>query len=195
MQQVRVCRGARVKHFHQDVLVYGEWVEATQDALEHCHTTEALGNELFGPGSHWIEHRQVDAERMLPELAVQRVIDQSLQAWIGGDMDLHMRYFTPGATLVTPMGSCHRGRVDLRAAFQAERATMPGLRMVVEERQIGHPGPHTCIVTMEGTIAHSGMPHVERWASTQTLVFDAEAGWRIASHQVHHVRRDAAVPA
>ena len=24
MKQVRVCRGARVKHFHQDVLLYGD---------------------------------------------------------------------------------------------------------------------------------------------------------------------------
>ncbi|PZQ71054.1 MAG: hypothetical protein DI563_17925 [Variovorax paradoxus] len=68
MKQVRVCRGARVKHFHQDVLLYGEWIEATAEA--------------------------------------------------------------------------------------------------------------------------AGMPHPERWASTQTLVLEADGQWRIASHQVHHVRRE-----
>ncbi|MBS0426292.1 MAG: SgcJ/EcaC family oxidoreductase [Proteobacteria bacterium] len=192
MKQVRVCRGARVKHFHQDVLLYGEWVEATDEALEHCETIEVLGNELFGPGSHWVELRDVDAERMLPELAARRVIDESLQAWVDGDMDRHMGYFTLGATLITPTGACHRGRVDLRAAFEHERAAMPGLRMVVEERQISHPAPDTCIVMMEGTIVHSGMPQPERWASTQTLVSGADAQWRIASHQVHHVRREVA---
>jgi len=195
MKQVRVCRGPRVKHFHQDVLLYGEWVEATAEAVEDCNSIEALGNELFGPGSHWVERREVDPERVLPEQAVLRVIDESLQAWLDDRMDLHMRYFTPGATLVTPVGACHRGHADLRAAFARERAAMPGLRMAVQERQISHPAPDTCIVMMEGAIFHSGMPHPERWASTQTLVLEADGQWRIASHQVHHVRREAGTPA
>lgn len=195
MKQVRVCRGPRVKHFHQDVLLYGEWVEATTEAVEDCGSIEALGNELFGPGSHWVERREVDPERALPEQAVLRVIDESLQAWLDDRMDLHMRYFTPGATLVTPVGACHRGHADLRAAFARERAAMPGLRMAVQERQISHPAPDTCIVMMEGAIFHSGMPHPERWASTQTLVLETDGQWRIASHQIHHVRREAGTPA
>lgn len=153
------------------------------------------GNELSGPGSHWVERRDVDAERMLPELAARRVIDESLQAWIDGDMGRHMTYFTPGATLITPTGGCHRGNVDLRTAFERERAAMPGLRMAVEERQLSHLAPGTCVVMMEGTIVHSGMPHPERWASTQTPVFDEDGQWRIAAHQAHHVRREVAVGA
>jgi len=195
MKPIRVCRGPRVKHFHQDVLLYGEWVEATAEAVEDCNSIEALGNELFGPGSHWVERREVDPERVLPEQAVLRVIDESLQAWLDDRMDLHMRYFTPGATLVTPVGACHRGHADLRAAFARERAAMPGLRMAVQERQVSHPAPDTCIVMMEGAIFHSGMPHPERWASTQTLVLEADGQWRIASHQIHHVRREAGTPA
>lgn len=188
MRQARVCRGERIRHLKQDLLTYGDWIEATPALLEDYEYIVRAGNEVFGPGTHWIETRDLAQGRAHADEAIETLVADSMQAWVEGDMTRHVGYFTPGAVLITPMGTCHRGHDGLLRAFGQERATMPGLRMEREELQITHASPDTAIVLMEGSLSHSGRSLPERWASTQVAVFTAGHAWRFASQQVFHIR-------
>ena len=195
MKQIRVCRSERISHLKQDFVTYGEWEDATPGMVSDCEAIVQAGVEIFGPGSHWIETRELPPTRPRPEVAINALIDESMQAWNAGDLDRHLSYFTPGAIFVTPAGTCHRGHDGLRGAFAREHAAMPGRRMTVLERQVTHPGQDTAIVLMEGTLLHSGLAEPQPWASTQVLVFTPQQRWRIASLHVFHVREPAARPA
>lgn len=146
------------------------------------------GNARFGAGSHWLEYRELPADDPDPDAAIRELIARSMQAWADDDMQGHLAYFTDGAVLVTPEGSCHRGHASLLAAFRAQRAAMSGLQMQADELQITHTGIGTAIVLMEGMLLHAGRVLPQRWATTQFVVHGPDGRWRIASHQVFHRR-------
>jgi len=186
MKQIRVCRSERIRYLKQDLITYGEWEDATPDMVRDCDAIVQAGTEIFGPGSHWIETRDVPVWRGQPDAAIRALIDDSMRAWNAGDLQRHLSYFTPGAIFITPSGTCHRGHDGLQDAFAREHEAMPERRMKVLERQTTHPGPDTAIVLMEGSVLHLRLPAPQRWASTQVVVFTPERAWRIASLHVFH---------
>ncbi len=187
-KQLRICRGERIRDINRDLVTHSDWVDASEATEAECQALVDAGNGIFGAGSHWIESRDVTAAYLQPDRHIHELIDQSMQCWIEGDMVRHLSYFTPGAILITPIGSYHLGHAGLRAAFSSQRTSMPGLRMTVDERQITYPGQDTAIVLMAGNLQHSNMSLRERWASTQVVVRGPDDRWLIASLHVFHVR-------
>lgn len=187
MRQVRICRSNRIDHIKQELVNFEEWNEATDEQLFEFQLIADIGNDLFGPDSHWLESRVLPHDRDHPDRAVWSLVTNSLRAWIEGDMRAHMRYYTPGAALITPVGGCHRGQDSLLEAFSMERSRMPQLNMNIERAQFSYPGPDVAVVMMEGSLTHAHLEQQQRWASTQTAVF-VDDEWLFAAHQIFHVR-------
>jgi len=188
MKRIRVCRSERVSHSTSDIVVYGEWVAATPDDVFDCEVISNAGNEVFGPGTHWIEFQEVPGGQPNPDVAINRLIAESMQAWTVGDLESHTACFTPGAVFISPSGSCYRGHDGLHRAFESERNAMRGLRITPSKIEIVYPREQMAIVLMEGEIQHSDHIETERWASTQTVVLTPDQKWLFAAHQVFHSR-------
>ena len=183
-----MCRSERISRSKSDMVVYGEWIEATPANVLDCDCIVKAGTEVFGPGTHWIESRELSAQQDDPDIAIKHLIAESMQAWVDGDLDAHTACFLPGAVFISPSGSCYRGHDGLHRAFASERAAMPSLRITPTEIQITYPRADTAIILMEEDIQHSGRKLAERWASTQVAMLTSSQHWRFASQQVFHTR-------
>lgn len=188
MEQIRICWNDEVRRAKREMLTCSAWAQSSESLVGYYDVMVQAGNSVFGPGTHWCETRMASQSEPHPDVAVQRLLDDSMSAWTEGDMQRHVDYFTPAAVFVTPYGECLRGRSALLKAFEIERAAMPALSMVPKSVQILHPAQHTAIVLMRGLLQHSGMSEPEPWTSTQTVVRTDVSEWKIASLQVYHPR-------
>ena len=60
MKQIRLCWRPDVRH-PQDIVIFdGTWREATDDVVRDVQLLLAIGLDVHGPGSHWIEKREVE---------------------------------------------------------------------------------------------------------------------------------------
>lgn len=183
MRQVRICRSNHIRHLRQELVAFNEWTEATPDRLVEFRIIAETGNDLFGAQTHWIESRVLDRDREPPDQAVWKLVTGSMRAWLSGQLDTHIAYYTEGAALITPMGSCHKGRGELLLIFEATRAQMPGLRMNIGRCDISYPAANVAVVMLEGQFRHDPMDRPALWSCLQTQVFDAQR-WQIAALQV-----------
>jgi uncharacterized protein (TIGR02246 family) len=188
MKQTRLCWNDEVARLKREHSTASQWAEATPGLLHYFAVMEEAGNTVFGPGTHWREMRDAPLSSLHPEVAVQQLISESMQAFAAGDMKRHVSYFTPSAIFVTPSGECLRGTGAILRAFQAERAAMPAMELTPVSTEIVHPATDTALVLMKGFIHHSGMHHPEPWTSTQVVVSTLTEEWKIASLQVYHPR-------
>ncbi|WP_169801484.1 YybH family protein [Hydrogenophaga palleronii] len=188
MQQVRICWNHEVSRLKRESTTSSAWAESSPGLLNYFDVMVQAGNTVFGPGTHWCETREARATSLHPEVAVRQLLDDSMKAWVDGDITRHVGYFTPSAVFVTPTGECLRGHSALQHAFQIERSAMPALQMAPKSIEIFHPAQDTAIVLMKGLIHHSGSTDPEPWSSTQTVVHTDAQEWKIASLQVYHPR-------
>lgn len=185
MRQVRICRSNHIRHLRQELVAFNEWAEATPDRLADFRIIAETGNDLFGPQTHWIESRVLDRDREPPDQAVWTLVTSSLRAWLSGELAAHIAHYTEGAALITPAGSCHKGRGELLLIFEATLAQMPGLRLNIGRCDISYPVSNVAVVMLEGQFRYGPMTRPALWSCLQTLVFEAKR-WQIAALQVFH---------
>lgn len=183
MKQIRICRADHIQHLKQKLVAFDAWVEETPEQLTEFRIIVATGNDLFGAQTHWIEHRMIDRNHELPDRAIVRVVNESMRAWCEGDMHRHMSFYTDGAFLITPQGSCHRGRAGLYRIHEQTRARMPGVGMSIERCDISYPANKVAVLMLAGRFRHEQLPGSARWSGMQTQVQEG-ARWKIAGMQV-----------
>lgn len=183
MRQVRICRSDHIQHLRQELVAFNEWAEATPDRLVEFKIIADTGNDLFGPQTHWIESRVLERGRAQPDQAVWQLVTDSLRAWVEGDMSRHVSYYTEGAALITPTGSCHKGRGGLRRIYESTWAEMPGLALKIRSGDIYYPASNVAVVTLHGRFRHDLVAEFMQWSSLQTQVFEG-GRWQIAAMQV-----------
>ncbi|MCY1536808.1 hypothetical protein D9M68_722790 [compost metagenome] len=188
MKLIRMCWSDEVRRLKREVVTSGGWTEAKPQVVDYYELLVEAGNEIFGPGTHWTEIMNAPADQAPPDIAVKKLIDQSMKAWMDGNMKRHIQFFTQSAVFVAPTGQSFRGHGELLQAFEGERAAMPGLKMIPDAMQVIHLARDTAIVLMMGSIEHNGKQTPERWTSTQAVSYSPQDGWRIASLQVFHAR-------
>lgn len=188
MRQVRMCWDDKLSRVKRDLSSSSEWADATPELSHYYELIAQAGNEVFGPGTHWIETREAQPDRPSPDAEVKALVQNSMQAWLEGDMPGHLGYFTSAAAFVSPDGECHRGHGALSRAFAQERAAMPGLVMEPRSIEIAHPVRDAAVVMMRGVLMHAGLQEPQNWAATLVAVWTEEGRWRIASMQVLHIR-------
>lgn len=183
MKQIRICRSDHIQHLRQKLVAFDAWVEESPEQLTEFRIIVATGNDLFGPQTHWIESRVIDRNSELPDRAVARVANDSMRAWCEGDMWRHMSFYTEGACLITPFGSCHRGRGGLHRVHEETRARMPGLGMSIERCDISYPAGNVAVLMLAGRFRHELLPGPARWSGLQTQVLEG-GRWKIAGMQI-----------
>ncbi len=58
MKEIRLCWAAHVVHHEDELKDGGLWTPATEDARRDYQIVADAGNEVYGPGSHWVEERE-----------------------------------------------------------------------------------------------------------------------------------------
>lgn len=57
MQEIRLCWAAHIVH-HEDLAKDGGlWMPATDETRRDFQIIADAGNEVYGPGTHWVEVR------------------------------------------------------------------------------------------------------------------------------------------
>lgn len=58
MKEIRLCWAEHVVHHEDRVKDGGLWTPATEEACRDFQIVAETGNEIYGPGSHWVEERE-----------------------------------------------------------------------------------------------------------------------------------------
>ena len=55
MKQIRLCWTTQVSHLKHEIQTTAEWTPTTPHLRQDYEIMVRAGNEVFGPGTHWIE--------------------------------------------------------------------------------------------------------------------------------------------
>lgn len=121
----------------------------------------------------------------LDERAIRELLARQVNGWDAGDPDAYASVFTPDADYVTFLGSHHKGREAIAAAYAPLfKKLLQGSRLDTEITQLRFLTPDVALIVANGTVVRRGRRRRRRNIRVNTsIAVRTDDGWLLAVSQ------------